>query len=398
MSACTSSLTSASCQCPARLERAGASSSTRAWGCRRALVDVLSCLPDARAARGRRHALASVLLIAACAVMTGARSYVAIWQWATDLPSSERTELGLDGPVPSESTIRRILQASDADLLDAVLAAWAAARRAATTQAPRSGLHAIAVDGKTCRGARTVKGPAVHLLGVVDHHSGAVLAQGRVEATTGEVQAFRPVLDHLDLTGVVVTADALHTQRAHVHYLHRHGARYVFIVKGNQPKLATQLAALPWAQVPTAHEATTKAHGRIEHRELKLTRVRAGIAFPHARLAVQITRTRRHSRGQTKTSREVVYAVTDLDYQHVTPAQIADLVRGHWAIENRLHWVRDVTFDEDRSQVRTGTAAHVMATLRNLAITVHRHAGATNIAHALRAVAHRPARLLALIR
>lgn len=108
----------------------------------------------------------------------------------------------------------------------------------------------------------------------------------------------------------MVTADALHTQRTHVHYLHRHGARYLFIVKGNQPTLHAQLAALPWAQIPTAHIADTKAHGRIEHRELKLTQVRAGIVFPHARLAIQITRTRRRSTPAARASREVVYAVT----------------------------------------------------------------------------------------
>lgn len=167
MSACTSSLIPTSCHCPVRSSGTGPAGG-RCRGA--ALVQVLSCLPDPRAARGKRHALASVLLIAAGAVMTGARSYVAIWQWATDLSGPDRAELGLDGPVPSESTIRRVLQSGDGDLFDAVLAAWAAARRP-DEQAP-AGPRGIAVDGKTCRGAKTPEAAPVHLLGAVEHHSG----------------------------------------------------------------------------------------------------------------------------------------------------------------------------------------------------------------------------------
>jgi predicted transposase YbfD/YdcC len=110
---------------------------------------------------------------------------------------------------------------------------------------------------------------------------------------------------------------------------------------------------------------------------------------------VQVIRRTRRGSGRWRT--ETVYAVTDLDYDQISPADLADAVRAHWGIENRLHWVRDVTFAEDLSQVRTGTGPAVMATLRNLAISVHRLAGAANIAAASRRVSRHPARALRLL-
>jgi len=124
------------------------------------------------------------------------------------------------------------------------------------------------------------------------------------------------------------------------------------------------------------------------------TAVRAGIDFPHARLAARITR-KRVAGGVT--AKETVYAITDLDWGEIDPVQLADALRAHWVIENRLHWVRDATFDEDRSAVRTGHGPAVMATMRNLAISIHRRSGATNIARACRHTSRHPLRTIPLI-
>ena len=118
--------------------------------------------------------------------------------------------------------------------------------------------------------------------------------------------------------------------------------------------------------------------------------------FPHAAQAIQIRR-RRRSLTSNRRSTETVYAVTSLTPRDAGPQQLADIVRGHWKIEDQLHWVRDVTFDEDRSQIRTCNGPRVMATLRNLAISVLRLTGATNIAAALRYHARRPHRPLQTI-
>ena len=257
----------------------------------------------------------------------------------------------------------------------------------------------IAVDGKTARGARLAGDRAVHLLAALEVGSGEVLGQQVVDGKTNEINVFGPLLDRIDITGAIVTADAMHTQRAHVTYLHGRGAHYLLTVKGNQPSLLRQLRALPWAQIPASDQTAGKGHGRVEERTLKITALApgmGGIAFPGAALALQVTR-RRKAQASKKWQTETVHVITDLTYDQTSPVELADALRGHWGIENRLHWVRDVTFDEDRSQIRTGHGPAVMATLRNLAISLHRAAGATNIAKACRIVSRHPNRVLPLL-
>ena len=207
--------------------------------------------------------------------------------------------------------------------------------------------------------------------------------------------AFVPLLDRIDLTDVLVTADALHTQRGHADYLHGRGAHDILIAKANQPRLHAQLVRLPWPQIPVADQQHDRGHGRVETRRIKITTVGAGIGFPHARLAVQIQR-RRRPIGSSRWSSETVYAITSLPWQQARADLLAEAIRGHWQIE-ALHWIRDVSFGEDLSQIRTGNGPPVMASLRNFAVSRHRLAGDTNIAHACRRTARHPNRALALL-
>jgi len=360
-----------------------------------AVWEVLSTLGDPRGRRGRRHELATVLIVALAGVVAGARSLAGIAGWASDLPRWAWPRLGIVRRPPSLATIRRVLLLVDPDVLDAVLHAWLAALTP-PPQVPEA-FRAVAVDGKTCRGAKRGDGSRVHLFSIVEHGTGVPLGQVLAESKGHEIAAFSTVLDRIDLKDVVVTADALHTQKGHARYLHRHGGAYVFIVKRNQPTLHAQLTGLPWRDVPTAAHSQDKAHGRRERRTLQVASIATGIGFPHARLAIRITRTRSHT-GTDVSSRETVYAVTNLDWHQVTPTRLAELIRGHWAIENRVHHVRDTTYDEDRSQVRTGQAPRVMATLRNIAIGIIRaRHGEQNLAAATRTLGRRVERLLDLI-
>lgn len=340
----------------------------------------------------------AVLGVAVCAVLAGARSYIAIAEWARDLTPSVRARLGLGRRPPCEATIRRVLQAVDAAELDQVVSTWLAARCPPSSPSvePNPPRRLIALDGKSARGARHAGERAVHLLAAYDASTGGVLGQSVVDGKTNEINAFGPLLDRIDITAAIITADALHTQRAHVSYLTGRGAHYLLTVKANQPRLLRQVKALPWTEVPVADTTTGKAHGRREQRTLKLTAVSVGIGFPHATLALQITRRRRPLAGR-RWRTETVYAITDLSAEQTSPAELADAMRGHWGIENRLHWVRDVTYGEDLSQVRTGHGPAVMATLRNLAISLLRKAGATNIAAACRHLSRHPARVLPMI-
>ena len=360
------------------------------------LLPALAVVPDPRARRGVRHRLAVILGLAVCAVLAGARSFTAIAEWAADADQGTRDALGITGVMPCESTFRRTLQHLDADALDAAAGTWAQQR----TVPPAGIRRAVAVDGKTLRGSGTADSPGRHLLAALDHGHGVVLAQADVEAKTNEIPMFAVVLDRIDLAGAVVTADALHAQRAHAEYLvTQRSAHYLIAVKRNQPGLHAQLAALPWQNIPVAHDARGKGHGRAERRILKVTAVAAGLAFPHAAQAIQIVRRRRPLTGKNskRWSTETVYAITSLTALQARPGELARLARGHWFIEDRLHWVRDVIYDEDRSQVRTGNGPRVMASLRNLAIAILRLTGHASIAAALRYHARRPGRPLQTI-
>lgn len=252
------------------------------------LLVALRAVPDPRHRRGRRHRLVTVLAVSAAAVLAGARSHVAIAEWAQDLPVGARVRLGIGRRAPSESTIRRNLALVDLDALDTVLSVWLATRLPASlVRRPGSIARVVAVDGRTARGARRPDGPAVHLLAAFDQASGVVLGQIAVDSKSNGVTAFAPLLYRLDLTDVLVTADALHTHRGHAQYLHARGGHYLWIVKANQPRLPAQHLALPWGQIPVVDTQKDRGHGRVETRRVKLTAVGAGIGFPDARLAIQ---------------------------------------------------------------------------------------------------------------
>jgi hypothetical protein len=137
-------------------------------------------------------------------------------------------------------------------------------------------------------------------------------------------------------------------------------------------------------QTPEADRTDDRGHGRREIRTLKILSVAAGIEFLQAAQAIQFRRRRRLLDEPRRFTTETVYAITDLHAHEAKPWQLADWIRGHWSIENKTHWVRNVTYDEDRSQIRTGTGPQVMATLRNTANGGLRLAGVTNIAAAAR--------------
>ncbi|MET7844734.1 ISAs1 family transposase [Streptomyces sp. NPDC005356] len=172
----------------------------------------------------------------------------------------------------------------------------------------------------------------------------------------------------------------MHTQTGHAEHVIAQGGHYILVVKGNQKKLRRQLPHLPWREVPLQHSTREQGHGRRKIRRLKVCTVQPGLLFPHAVHAIEVKR-RRTSRTTNKTTIKTIYAVTSLAPEHATPQRIAELIRGHWQVE-ALHHVRDVTFAEDASRVRTGTAPRAMATLRNLTIGLIRQAGWTNVAAA----------------
>jgi predicted transposase YbfD/YdcC len=234
----------------------------------------------------------------------------------------------------------------------------------------------------------------VHLLAAMDHPTRAVLAQTDVVPTTGEIARFQPLLERLDLTGTVVTADALHTQREHAEWLvtAKHAA-YLLVAKANQPTLHRQLKALPWREIPVTDHSRDRGHHRMETRRLQATTV-AGLDFPHAIQALRITRRVRSLHGQ-RWRTVVVYAITSLTAAQASPARLADWIRAHWGIEALP---TPATPPSPRTPPRPAPATpRAMASLRNLAIGILRAHGHRNIAAALRRNARDATRPLALL-
>ncbi len=272
-------------------------------------------------------------------------------------------------------------------MLDQVLGAWLHTRAVQV-----SGRLVIAVDGKAVRGAKNKEGKAPHLVAALAHGIGAVLGQVAVDAKSNEIPAVRDLLKAFaDLAGAVITIDALHTQHDTAQAILARHADYVMTVKGNMPTLHRQLRKLPWTAVPAVSSVSTD-HGRRVRRTIKAALAPAWVEFAGAAQVAQVRRTVTRTGKKTV---EVVYLITSSS--DADPAALAAWVRGHWHIENKLHWVRDVTYQEDRSLVRTGNAPRVMATLRSLAISLLRLDGHDNIAAANRHHARDPQRTLKLL-
>nr|WP_217651725.1 ISAs1 family transposase [Mangrovactinospora gilvigrisea] len=240
------------------------------------LVDRLAQLPDPRDRRGRRHGLVPVLLIAYAAVLTGAKSFAAIGQWAAPPPQDALARLGTRTATalgvciaPSGGTIRRIVLAACpgglADLLGS----------------DPTGEQTVAVDGKTARGSRTADAPAAHLLAAFTG-AGQVVSQLRVPDKTNEITGFARLLAPFDQAGVTVTADALHCQREHARLLvEEFGEHFVFTVKGNQKGLFAQLRVLPWKMASSKFYDRSIGPGRRETRVVQaLTLDAADVDFP----------------------------------------------------------------------------------------------------------------------
>ena len=192
----------------------------------------------------------------------------------------------------------------------------------------------------------------------------------------------------------------MHTQRSTAQWIISRGAHYLLTVKDNQPGLKRELGALPWKDVPAVSSVDT-GHGRRVRRTVQAVEAPAWIDFPGAAQVIRIRRTRTVNKrgGGRRTTTEVAHLICSLPMTDAPPELVASWARGHWAIENRLHWIRDVVFDEDRHQLRTANGPQIMAALRNLAISLIRlaHGATAPIAATTRAMARRPRRAIDLI-
>jgi predicted transposase YbfD/YdcC len=369
------------------------------------LLAVLGRVPDPRRRRGRRYTLVFLLAVAVACVLAGAKNFREIGDQASDLPQEVLARLGgRPHPLlrtitaPSEKRIRTLLQEIDAAALDELTGGWL--RGLADAGRLENLLRAIAIDGKWLRGIGD--GQQVKLFAAMLHEEKVIIAQHAIPEDTNEITQVRELLDPVDLSGAVVTGDAAHAQRATAAYIagpEKDGGRdsdYFLFIKGNQPSLQRAAYDAIQAGCPREpdHLEIDYSHGRIIRRSLWVTDA-VGIDFPHVTRAIRIRRDGYDAAG-TLLSKEIVHAVTSLAEDRAGPADLAKIARGQWGIES-VHWVRDTAYREDSGTGYRGSGPQVMATCRNIAISLLYLAGVTAINRTLQAIGRDRTRMLSYL-
>lgn len=366
------------------------------------LYAALQAVPDPRHRRGQRYPWPLLLTLIAAALASGQPSVWGMAHWAALHAEAIIDLLGLEVKrVPSASTLYRAVQHVDGEALDRCLGLYNAtlARLDPTvgclTLATGQIVQGQAVDGKVVRGA-SAHGQTVQLVSLVRHGDGVTLRQVRVASRRGEQTATPTLLARHDLQGTVTTFDAGLSHRPLAQQIIDQQGHYLMLIKRNHRDLYEHLtlwfdppSSLAWlpcdGPLPVRQAQTCdKGHGRVEVRTL-LSRadIAPDLPWPHAAQVLRRT-CRRHNLKTGQTSVETTYGVTSLTAAEATPQQLEQLWRAHWTIENRSHYVRDVTLGEDNGQVHVGHAPEVLASLRNALLALLRAQGWSSIAAALR--------------
>jgi predicted transposase YbfD/YdcC len=368
------------------------------------LLEVLAQIPDPRRFRGRRHLLVFVLAVAAACVLAGAKSFREIGDQAADLPQEVLARLGgkprpMLGTItaPSEKRIRTLVHAVGADTLDEIIGGWL--RALADAGRPDGLLRAIAIDGKWLRG---VADGQVKLFAAMLQEEKVIIGQVRIPDETTETTQVKELLDAVDLEGAVVTADAAHAQRETAQYIAgskddgSRGSDYFLFVKGNQPSLQKAVFNAIQDDGPREpdHMEPDYGHGRIIRRSIWVTSA-GGIDFPHVTRVARIRRDRYDLDG-TLISKEIVHAVTSLDEDRASAAGLAKIARGQWGIES-VHWLRDTAWAEDANTGYAGNGPQIMATLRNLAISLLYLGGVKEVTRTIQAIGRDRTRILSYL-
>jgi len=383
---------------------------------------------DPRRKQGKRYSISSILLLALAAILSNHLSELAIAEWGAGQSDEIKQALGFEnGVTPHQSTIQRLFRRVNAEEVESAFRPIFL--QLVNSQTEKRGESAVSIDGKAQRGRLKFEekhGYAVHAVSLVDHQTGIVLSQGHVKKTDLEPKGEPPavetqstlteeqeqkaqeakkekselavasrLIEHLDWKGKVLTGDALYCQRCLCSALRQAGGDYLFLVKGNQPQLLEDLRVLfaPLApakragegvlRLPEQHAQTTeKAHGRVDIRSIRVSSQLKGYSdWPGLEQVFEIRRCWQ-SKGVWKEA--VRYGVTSLPAPIAIPERVLKLKRGHWTIENGLHYVKDVTMGEDKSTIHCENGPKIMAALRNTVVSLLRHAGFSTIAARMR--------------
>lgn len=375
--------------------------------CLQTLMERLDTLVDQRDPRGVRYPLTVMLTIAVLAKLAGASRVEALADWASLRAPDLAHLFGLVRPtMPHARTWGRIFaHAVDPLALEQVLGVFFQ-ESYQTAEVPPRGSIILAVDGKTLRGtipAGQTKG--VHLVAAYLPAQGVVLAQLAVAEKANEIVAVPHLIAQLDVTGMVVTGDAMQAQQALSSQIVEAGGDYLWMVKENQPTLYADIALLFAPEVVgvgcgtiptdfTTARSVDHAHGRLEERIITVSSMLNDYTrWPYLEQVFKLERIVTNRRGET--TREVRYGVTSLPAQVATAGRLLTVARAEWGIENGLHYRRDVSLQEDHSRMRRGRAPQIVAALNNAVVGIVAQHGAPNLAKVQREFQYRIDRVLA---
>ncbi len=333
-------------------------------------------LPDPRHTRNGRHLLVDVMVIAVCGVIVGCEGPTAIERWAKAKKDWLGQLLELPHGIPSRDCLRRVLSALKPGVFQECFQRWIA--ECLTSDA--DGSHrTIAIDGKTMRRSHDRAGGLgpLHLVSAWASEQGIALGQIATEEKSNEITAIPELIDRIDIQGAVVTIDAMGCQKEIAKKIVKGGGDYVLAVKDNQPKLRQAIQEFFVETMEDdlgsvshhRHETHETGHGRRDDRYYYLAKLPDDFAFkkqwPNVKaigMAIRIT-----EKSDGTTSQDVRYFIAN---RYLSGKRFAQSVRGHWAIENSLHWVLDVTFNEDQSRARERHMADNLSWLRRFGISL----------------------------
>lgn len=359
------------------------------------LYEALQIVPDPRRGAGKRYSLAVLLCLVCLAKMAGQTTLKGATEWVRLRTDWLVASFGLKRQqMPCQMTYKRMLERVDAEALNEVLSAfftrWEASQRCAdepsrlqTEAGHRDHAH-IAIDGKAVR-ATSAEAHPVHQLSAYDVTTGTTLFQVNVQEKENEISALKPLLTPTFIKGRIFTLDAMHTQTELCATVDRFGGWYILVAKDNQPTLTTDLvdffADPPWGWQWLQAETWDKAHGRLEHRHIICSpELNAWFAKQWVGVAQVFRLQRTTTLLKTGNVRQqIVYGISNLSMAEAPAERMLQLNRGHWGIENRLHWRRDATLGEDRCQTRTGTAPAILARLNSAILSLMDRLGVHNL-------------------
>lgn len=367
------------------------------------IVTIFDPIADWRKRQGKRYSLISLLNFILLAMLCGKTSTRGMARWGNYMPVGSKTRLGIAPQRhPSAAMLCRVFWQIRPEAIEAGIQAWV---NQVHHELVAAGIaRGIAIDGKSIRRAASLGSPNAFLVSAVCHQLRIVLNQAAVADKTNEISCVPPLLERLLLKGLVITVDALLTQRAIVRQIRQASGHYLMYVKGNQPRLLWSLEALfrqPHSMNKTSlnyFKSVNKGHGRLEIREIWT--LPACDAYPHWPDLAQVfhLKRRRWVLKANKYSESYVYGITSLSTSEASPADLIALTRDHWAaIENGLHWVRDVLMGEDASSTRKPGAPQVRAAFRNIVINLARLAGFASVSEAIDAFSADPTKALAVL-